>query len=148
MRKFQEKYQEKATNLENPSVNSIEHRTNLKHCVQTTAEEIIGYKENKNIKKPWVTGKMLEKMEERTKWKNINTEEVKGNYRKLNNELRRETNKAKEEWTEQKCEEIEELERKGMLRILWSQGKCWRRWKKEENGRISTQKKPKETTEN
>ena len=44
------------------------------------------------------------------RWKNINREETKRNYRKLNDELRREHNKAKEEWMKQKCEEIEELE--------------------------------------
>ena len=74
---------------------------------KTTAEETIVYKESNNIKEPLVTGKMLEKMEERRKWKNINTEEAKRNYRKLNNELRRETNKADEEWMKQNCEEIE-----------------------------------------
>ena len=52
-------------------------------------------------------------MEERRKWKNINTEEAKRNYRKLNNKLRQETNKVNEECMKQKCEEIEELERKG-----------------------------------
>ena len=40
---------------------------------------------------------MLEKMEERRKWKKINTEEAKRNYRKVNNKLRYETNKAKED---------------------------------------------------
>ena len=51
-------------------------------------------------------------MEERRKWKNINTEGAKRNYKKLNNELRRETSKATEEWMKQNCEDIEELERK------------------------------------
>ena len=51
-------------------------------------------------------------MEERRKWKNINTEDAKRNYRKLNKELRQENNKPKEEWMEQKCEEIEELEKR------------------------------------
>ena len=50
-------------------------------------------------------------MEERRKWKNINTEEAKRNYEKLNKENRREINKAKKEWMKRKCEEIEELER-------------------------------------
>ncbi|KAJ4435509.1 hypothetical protein ANN_18125 [Periplaneta americana] len=47
----------------------------MEFCIQTTAEETIGFTEGVRIKKPWVTGKMLEKMEERRKWKNINTEE-------------------------------------------------------------------------
>ena len=63
----------------------VEHYwINLTSCIQTTAEETIGYKESKNI----------------------------------------------------------------VLRNLMSQEKSWRRWKKEGNGRISTQKKPKETTGN
>ena len=61
----------------------------------------------------------MEKKEERRKLKNINTEEAKRNYRKLNNELRRETNKPKEEWTKQKCEEIEEIERKGRHDLMY-----------------------------
>ena len=44
------KEQEKATNLETPSGNSNEHRIHLKSCIQTTAEETIGYKESRNIK--------------------------------------------------------------------------------------------------
>ena len=80
--KFKGNFEGKATNLETPSGNSNEHSIHLKKCIQTTAEETIGYKESKNVKKSWVTGK------------------------------------------------------------------CWRKWKKEENGRISTQKKPKETTGN
>ena len=58
------------------------------------------------------------RMEEKSKWKNINTEEAKRNYRELNNELRRENNKAKEEWMKQKCEEIEELERKESYHLM------------------------------
>ena len=66
-RKFQRNFEEKATNLETPSGNSNEHWIHLKRCIHTTAEETIGYKESKNVKEPWVTGKMLEKMEERRK---------------------------------------------------------------------------------
>ena len=90
----------------------MEKGHSMKRCIQISAEETIWYKESKNVKKRFVTGKMLDKLEGRRKWKNINTEEAKRIYRKVNNELRRETNKAKEEWMKQKCEEIEELERK------------------------------------
>ena len=58
-------------------------------------------------------------MEERRKCKNINTEEAKRNYRKLNNELGCEPNKPKEEWMKQKCEEIKELERKGRHDLMY-----------------------------
>ena len=43
---------------------------------------------------------------------------AKRKYRKLNNELRREINKAKEDWMKQKCEEMEELERKGKYDLM------------------------------
>ena len=46
-------------------------------------------------KKPWVTTEMLQKVEERRKVKHMSTTEAKKEYRKLNNELRRETEKAK-----------------------------------------------------
>ena len=49
----------------------------------------------RKAKKPWVTDIMLQKMEERRKWKNIRTAEGKECYRKLTNELRRETDKAR-----------------------------------------------------
>jgi len=44
---------------------------------------------------PWVTTEMLQKVEERRKVKHMSTTEAKKEYRKLNNELRRETEKAK-----------------------------------------------------
>ena len=46
-------------------------------------------------------------MQERRKWKNKNTEEGKRTY----NELRRETDQARERWWENKCNELEELDR-------------------------------------
>ncbi|KAI5728388.1 hypothetical protein M8J77_014772 [Diaphorina citri] len=54
---------------------------------------------------------MLDKMEERRQLKNNNTEEGKKLYKKMNNELRRETDKAREQWMEEQCERIEELEK-------------------------------------
>ena len=42
----------------------------------------------KKAKKSWVTNVILQKMEERRKWKNIRTAEGKECYRKLNNELK------------------------------------------------------------
>ena len=73
-------------------------------------------------------------MEERRKRKNINTEEAKRNYRKLNNELRRETSKAKGEWMKQKCEEIEELERKGRYDLMYREVKSLDYGKKSRKG--------------
>jgi hypothetical protein len=38
---------------------------------------------------------MISKMDERRKWKNVNTEEGRRNYRRLRNDLKRATEKAK-----------------------------------------------------
>src|SRR6476661_608198 len=53
---------------------------------------------------------IMEKMQERRKWKNKNTEEGKRTYRRLNNELRRETDQARERWWEHECNELKELD--------------------------------------
>jgi len=49
---------------------------------------------------------MISKMDERRKWKNVNTEEGRRNYRRLSNELKRATEKAKTEYLENACTEI------------------------------------------
>ncbi|XP_063602919.1 uncharacterized protein LOC134778914 [Penaeus indicus] len=85
----------------------VESRWNrLKSEMTKGAESTVGKVKRKRAKKPWVTDGMLEKMDERRKWKNVNTDERKSNYRKLNNELRRETDKAREDWLEEECKEI------------------------------------------
>jgi hypothetical protein len=43
---------------------------------------------------------MISKMDERRKWKNVNNEEGRRNYRRLRNELKRATDKAKKEYLE------------------------------------------------
>ena len=69
----------------------------LKEAIKTGAEKVLGFQKANHAKKPWVTEKMIEKMEERRKWKRDNTEEGKKNYKRLHNELRRETDKARED---------------------------------------------------
>lgn len=57
-----------------------------------------------------MTEEMLVKMDE---WKNVNTEEGRRKHRELNNELRRITNRAREQWWEDECREIERLDDMG-----------------------------------
>jgi ribonuclease HI len=52
-------------------------------------------------------------MDERRKWKNVNTEEGKKNYRRLGNELKRAADNAKKEYIENICNEIMEFQRTG-----------------------------------
>src|SRR6476469_4004177 len=67
---------------------------NLKGVVMKSAEENVGYLKEKVARKPWITTATMEKMQERRKWKNKNTEEGKRTYRRLNNELRRDTDQG------------------------------------------------------
>jgi hypothetical protein len=41
---------------------------------------------------------MISKMDERRKWKNVNTEEGRRNYRRVRNELKRTTEMAKKKY--------------------------------------------------
>jgi hypothetical protein len=59
-------------------------------------------------RKPWITEAMSRKMEERIA-KTTNIKEI----RRLNNQLRRKTDKAKGVYMEERCEEITDLQKKG-----------------------------------
>ena len=95
----------------------------LKENILTNARKYVGFKKGKEAKKPWVTELMLQKMGERRKWKSKRTEEGQVKYRQLNNELRRETEKARAEWWERECEEMEELDRSGRSDVVYAKVK-------------------------
>lgn len=54
----------------------------------------VGVRKGVKAKKAWITAKMIEKVDERRRWKAINSEEGRKMYRKLDYKLRRETVKA------------------------------------------------------
>ena len=60
---------------------------NIKECVLDNLSDLVG-KVEKRARKPWITQEMISKMDER-RWKNVNTEEGRKNYRRLRNELKR-----------------------------------------------------------
>ena len=60
---------------------------NIKECVLDTVSDLVG-KVEKRARKPCITQEMFSKMDERNKWKNVNTEEGRKNYRRLRNELK------------------------------------------------------------
>jgi len=66
----------------------------IKESVLDTISDLIG-KVKKRARKPWITQEMISRMDERRKWKNVNTEEGRKNYRMLRNELKRATDNAK-----------------------------------------------------
>ena len=63
---------------------------------------------------------MTSRMDERRNWKSTNNEYGRQRYRQLNNELRREAAKAKEEWRSKKCAELEELDSKGRSDLVYA----------------------------
>ena len=84
--------------------------------------DLVG-KVEKRARKPWMTEEMISKMYERRKWKNVNTEESWGNYRRLRNELKRATEKARKEYIENTCTETMELRRTGRYYLMYMKTK-------------------------
>ena len=74
-------------------------------------------------------------MDERRKWKNVNTEEGRKNYRRLRNELKRATDNAKREYLENISKEIMEFQRTGRYNLMYMKTKelCWKETQGTEN---------------
>uniref|UniRef100_A0A8D8TDU0 Craniofacial development protein 2 n=1 Tax=Cacopsylla melanoneura TaxID=428564 RepID=A0A8D8TDU0_9HEMI len=106
---YQNEIEEKLMNIA-PQECVKEEWNIVKDTILESLEKNIG-KKTARTKKEWITQEMLDKMEERRKWKSENTENGRKQYKRLNNELRRETDKAREKWMEEQCEKIEELEK-------------------------------------
>src|SRR6476619_1245624 len=85
--------------------------------VMKSAEGNVGYLKGKL---PWITAAIMEKMQERRKWKNENTEEGKRTYRRLNNELRIETDQTRERWWENECTKLEGLDRRARPDLVYA----------------------------
>ena len=90
-----------------------------KSTIRKSREKNFGYEARKKPKKPWVTEQMIDKMKERRKWKNVNTECSRQMHRSLNNELRRETDRARVVWWEGPCRELDELDRSGRSDLVY-----------------------------
>ena len=95
----------------------------LRKGIMKSVEENIGKTKRKQAKKPWITNEMINKMDERRRWKNVYTQEGKTKYKQLNNELRRITDKAREKWWEDQCSELEEMDRKGRSDLVYEKVK-------------------------
>jgi len=66
---------------------------------------------------------MISKMDERRKWKKVNTEECRKNYRRLRNKLKRATDNSKKEYLENICNEIMEFQRTGRYYLMYMKTK-------------------------
>ena len=87
--------------------------TALKESMTKAAEEVLP-KKKRVQKQPWMTEEILEKMEKRKIAKSLDPEK----YNQLKKEVERECIKAKDEWWNRKCEEVEELESKHESRAM------------------------------
>ena len=66
-----------------------EHWNHIKNVILKSAKTNIGIEKKRPAKKPWDTEEMIKLMDERKKWKRVNTEVGKKMCRALNNRLRR-----------------------------------------------------------
>ena len=115
---FNEKVKEKLANSQD--IITVNDRwICIRSAILSSAKETLGVTNRKRPKKPWVTLEMLEAMDERRKWKNVNTIQGQRKYKTLNNKLRKITDKARDEWWRQQCQEMEELERSGKHDLLY-----------------------------
>src|SRR6476661_4071843 len=100
-------------------INTNEKWIRLRDVIINGAKKEIGYEKKRKIKKPWITEEMLKKMDERRAAKKMNSTAGKRKYRALNNELRRTTDLAYEEWWTKEVNELELLERQGKTEQLY-----------------------------
>jgi hypothetical protein len=80
-------------------------------------------KVERRARKPWITQEMISKMDERRKWKNVNNEEGRKNYRRLRNELKRATDNAKKQYLASICDEIIGFLRTGRYDLMYMKTK-------------------------
>jgi hypothetical protein len=93
---------------------------NIKKCVLDIMSDLVG-KVDRKARKPWITHEMINKMDQRRKWKNVNNEEGRKNYRR--NELKRATDNAKKEYLDSICDEIIEFQRTGRYDLMYMKTK-------------------------
>src|SRR6218665_1380486 len=72
----------------------------LKEIILKSAGNNIGYIKGRRPTKQLITDGMIKKIDERRKWKNVKTQ------------VRRETDKAREDWWREQCKELEEMDKK------------------------------------
>ena len=86
---------------------------NIEKCMLDTMSDLVE-KVYRKVRKPWITQEMINQMNEQRQWKNVNNEEVRKNYRRLRNKLKRATYKSKKEYLDSICDKIMEFQRTGL----------------------------------
>jgi hypothetical protein len=85
-------------------------RNIIKECFLDTLSDLFA-KVEKRASKQWITQEMIKKLDERRKWKDVDTEEGRKIKPKLRNELKRATDNAKKEYLDNICNEIMEFQK-------------------------------------
>ena len=97
------------TNMSNDDTDLDSVIITFNTAVTETASEILG----KQKKKPWITAEILDLCDKRRELRKKRFEpEVSEKYKEVNNNIKRCMKKAKENWIEKQCSEIEENLRK------------------------------------
>jgi len=84
--------------------------TKLKDCIEDVAEEICGTEQTQR-KQKWMSSHILRKMEERRKYKSMQTAEGQRMYKDLKHSIQRLCREAKDKYFDEKCKEIEVLDK-------------------------------------
>jgi hypothetical protein len=88
LNKVQDILQEKLSKIKCQSGNLEVQWNNIKKCVLDSMSDLVG-KDDRKARKPWITHEIINQMDERMKWKNVNNEERRMNYRRLTNESKK-----------------------------------------------------------
>ena len=120
--RVQDTLEEELGAIECESGNAEVQWENIKECVLVNIVVLVD-KVGKRARKQWITQEMISKMDERRKWKNVNTEKGGRNYRRLRNELIRATEKAENEYLEYICKEIMEFHITGRYDLMYMKTK-------------------------
>ncbi|VEN57771.1 unnamed protein product [Callosobruchus maculatus] len=92
--------------ITNISMNDTQEQWNeIQNILSSIEREEIGTKDRRKGKS-WMTDEILQLMEERRRHKNKNSRK----YREVNREIQRKVRRAKEQWMNERCEEVELLE--------------------------------------
>ncbi|XP_025425707.1 craniofacial development protein 2-like [Sipha flava] len=114
--KVNEKFKEYTNKIKTHEEQDINTRwTSLRETTTNAATEIMKETKSTLPRKEWITPEIIEMIEERRKYKNLNTNEYQKRYRTLRNLIIRKSKTAKEKYLEGKCEEIDILIRMGKI---------------------------------
>ena len=116
-----------------PLVEGTKNLHNQWNCLRTaiseTQEKLLP-KKNVETKQKWITQEILDLMENRRNKKGM------PEYNILNNKIKKECIKAKEDWANKKCEKIEELSKHHNTRAMFKEIKDFNKETKEPSGCI------------